>query len=307
MEQDVKSLIVIEGGGSTCRGLTYDLVQNRIKGPLIMHGHPCNLHRDRDLTLYNIEHMLDTLEAGALSSAAPLTLCLPGISNTDNVQWLKAALKTSGFDTVQVASDAVAALLGAYPTLQEGQGIFIGGTGSMALGYAQGQLWRLGTPETERACGSWIARRAWELRENDPALHALFEQQAALSPLIAGNMNHAPYHILASYAPAIFKLAGQGHAGAEAILQEAAAAADTQMHQMRTIGITQFVLCGSVAQALAPRLKTKTTRGQGDGVDGALRLALSVLRAPAMLDLYTTMRCLEDEPLIAPQPHSAAQ
>lgn len=290
MEQEVKSLLVIEGGGSTCRGLVYDMVQNRIKGPLIMHGHPCNLHRDRDLTLQNIEQMLDTLEA----PAAPLTLCLPGISNTENVQWLKAALRASGYHTVHIASDAVAALLGAYPALEEGQGIFIGGTGSMALGYAGGQLWRLGTPESERACGRWIAARALELRETDPDIQALFARQETLPPLIAGNLNHAPQHILASYTPALFKLASRGHKGVEAILQEAADTADTQMNQMRSYGIEKFVLCGSVAQALAPRLKTATLKGQGDGVDGALRLALSVHKAPALLNLYTQLRRIED-------------
>ena len=291
MEQDVKRLTVIEGGGSTCRGLVYDMVQNRIKGPLIMHSHPCNVHRDRDLTLHNIEQMLDTLEA----DKSPLTLCLPGISNLENVQWLKAALKTAGYDTVHVASDAAAALLGAYPALAEGQGIFIGGTGSMALGYTGGEFLRLGTPETERACGRWIAARAWEMREDDAALKALFETQETLPPQIAGNMNHAPTHILASYTPAIFKLAANGHAGAESILQEAACAADAQMNQMRAFGIEQFVLCGAVAQALAPRLKTPSVKGQGDGVDGALRLALSVHKAPQMLALYTTLRPIDDQ------------
>lgn len=300
MEQDGTSLIVIEGGGSTCRGLLYDMTHKRIKGPLIMHGHACNLHRDREGTLNNIEHMLDTLEASPAHNN-PLTLCLPGISNDENVQWLKAALKTGGYHKVHITSDAAAALLGAYPSLEDGQGIFIGGTGSMGLGYAQGRLWRLGTPETERACGSWIARTAWAQRAGDAALIALFEQQQSLSPAIAGNMNHAPYHIMASYAPAIFKLAAQGHARAQDILQQAADAADTQMNQMRAFGIDQFVLCGSVAQALAPRMKTKTRKAHGDGIDGALRLALSLHTAPQLLDLYTNLRRIEDEPAAAPQ------
>ncbi len=291
MEQDVKRLIVIEGGGSTCRGLIYDLTQNRIKGPLVLHSHPCNLHRDRDLTLQNIETMLDTLEA----DKSPLMLCLPGVSNADNVQWLKAALKTSGYDTVNIATDAIAALLGAYPSLEEGQGIFIGGTGSMALGYAQGQLWRLGTPETERACGPWIAAQAWEARENDPAIARIFESQESLPPHLASNLNHAPHHILASYAPAVFKLAQAGNQTAETILREAAKAADEQMNRMRAFGINRFVLCGSVAQALQSRMATATEKAQGDGIDGALRLALSVYKTPSALSIFTNLRRIEDE------------
>lgn len=292
MEQDVKRLTVIEGGGSTCRGLIYDLTQNRIKGPLILHSHPCNLHRDRDLTLKNIETMLDTLDA----DKGPLMLCLPGVSNHDNVQWLKAALKASGYGTVNVATDAIAALLGAYPALEEGQGIFIGGTGSMALGYAQGQFWRLGTPETERACGPWIARQAWETRDADPAIKRIFESQESLPPHLASNLNHAPHHILASYAPAVFALARSGNATAEAILQEAARAADEQMNCLRAFGIQRFALCGSVAQALQSRMATPTHAPQGDGIDGALRLALSVYKTPAALSVFTALRRIEDEP-----------
>ena len=291
MEQDIKKLTVIEGGGSTCRGLVYDLTQARIKGPLILHSHPCNLHRDRDLTLQSIETMLDTLEA----DKSPLMLCLPGVSNADNVQWLKAALKTSGYDTVNIATDAIAALLGAYAALEEGQGIFIGGTGSMALGYAGGQFWRLGTAETERACGPWIARQAWEIRESDPAIARIFESQEALPPHLASNLNHAPHHILASYTPAIFALAQSGNTTAEAILHEAAFSADEQMNRMRAFGIQRFVLCGSVAQALQSRMKTVTEKAQGDGIDGALRLALSVHKTPSALSIFTNLRRIEDE------------
>lgn len=291
MEQVIKQLTVIEGGGSTCRGLIYDLSKNRIKGPLILHSHPCNLHRDRDLTLKNIETMLDTLEA----DKSPLMLCLPGVSNTDNVQWLKAALKASGHDRVSIATDAIAALLGAYPALEEGQGIFIGGTGSMALGYAQGQFWRLGSPETERACGPWIARQAWGAREHDPDIARIFESQDALPPSLASNLNHAPHHILASYAPAIFKLAQAGNITAESILQEAAHAADEQMNHLRAFGIQRFVLCGSIAQALQSRMATVAEKSQGDGIDGALRLALSVYKNPAALSIFTDLRRIEDE------------
>lgn len=290
MEQDVKSLVVVEGGGSTCRGLIYDLTQNRVKGPLILHGHPCNLHRDRDLTLKNIEIMLDTLEA----DKSPLTLCLPGVSNEDNVQWLKAALKAAGHDTVNVAADAIAALLGAYPSLEEGQGVFIGGTGSLVLGYAQGRFWRLGTPETERACGIWIAQQAWESREGDAQMQRIFESQEALPPAIASNLNHAPHHILASYAPAVFRLAATGHRRAAAILREAAEAADEQMNRMRACGINRFVLCGAVAKALQPLMTTPVENAQGDSVDGALRLALSVYKTPSALSVFTDLRRVED-------------
>ncbi len=82
--------------------------------------------------------------------------------------------------------------------------IFIGSTGSMALGYAGGQLWRFSMPETERACGRWIAARALELRDTAPEIQALFTRQETLPPLIAENLNHAPQHILASDTPALY-------------------------------------------------------------------------------------------------------
>ncbi len=287
MEQGIKRLTVIEGGGSTCRGLVYDLTQNRIKGPLVLHSHPCNLHRDRDLTLRNLKIMLETLGAGF----DPLTLCLPGVSNTENADWLKAELKTAGYDTIHLASDAIAALLGAYPSHEEGQGIFIGGTGAVALGYGQGQLWKAGAPETERACGPWIARQAWNQASHDPELKRIFGTDQDLTP----DLNNAPHHTIATYAPAVFQLAKAGNLRAEAILQEAAASADDFMIRMQQIGISRFVLCGSVAQALRTRITFPTETAQGDGVDGALRLALSVYKNPQALSLFTNIRRIEDE------------
>lgn len=282
-EQGLKKLIVIEGGGSTCRGLTYDLIQNRATTPVILNNHPCNLYRDRDLTLKSLRVMLATLDAGKGS----LTLCLPGASHTDNVIWLKDHLKVDGYDTVHVATDAIAALLGAFETLENGQGIFIGGTGSVALGYAQGTLWRHGTPETEKACGPWIARKAWATRLYDPELNHIFES--------SGDLTHAAPHAVAAFAPAIFEAASQGNQIAESILQEAARSATAHMTRMQDFGITRFILCGSVACALQSRIGITTESPRGTGLDGALKLALSVYKNPETLSLFTNLRRIEDE------------
>jgi|GEM_PF-5330679 len=287
MEQQVNRITVIEGGGSTCRGLIYDLTQNRIKGPLVLHSHPCNLHRDRDLTLRNLKVMLDTLGAGY----DPLTLCLPGVSNTENADWLKAELRSAGYDTIHLASDAIAALLGAYPSHKDGQGIFIGGTGAVALGYAGGQLWKAGTPETEKACGPWIAHQAWIQSGSDPDLKRIFGAGQDLTP----DLGNAPHHIIAAHTPAVFQLAKAGNQRAEAILQEAADSATDFMTRMQQVGVNRFVLCGSVAKALQSRIRFQTETPQGDGVDGALRVALSVYKSPEALSLFTNIRRIEDE------------
>ena len=282
MEQGIKRLTVIEGGGSTCRGLIYDLTQNQVKGPLVLHSHPYNLHRDRDLSLRNIKVMLDTLGAGY----DPLTLCLPGVSNTHNAEWLKTQLQNIGYGTLHMASDAIAALLGAYPSHEEGQGIFIGGTGAVALGYAEGQLWKAGTPETERACGPWIAHQAWLRSGSDPDLKSIFES--------SGDLTYAPHHIIATHAPAVFRLAKTGNLEAETILQEAADSAADFMTRLQQVGVSRFVLCGSVARALQSRIRFQTETPQGDGVDGALRLALSVYKNPQALSHFTNIRRIED-------------
>lgn len=278
---------MIEGGGSTCRGLIYDLTQNRVKGPLILHSHPCNLHRDRDLTLRNIKIMLETLDVTGGAASGPLTLCLPGMSNAENVMWLKAALHNTGYDTIHMATDAIAALLGAFPTHEDGQGILIGGTGSIALGYAGNQLWRVGTSETEKACGPWIARQAWEQSKHDPELNRIFGS--------GEDLTHAPHHVIAGYTPGVFQAARAGNRRAEDILQEAAESAAAFMTQLQQVGVKRFALCGSVARALQTRIPLPTENPQGDGVDGALRLALSVYKNPQALSLFTNIRRIEDE------------
>lgn len=286
-KQGFKNLIVIEGGGSTCRGMTYDLTQDRASTALILDGHPCNLSRDRDLTLQNLRTMIGHLKSQDETQSESLTLCLPGVSHAENADWLKSQLQADGHDTVHLASDAIAALLGAFETLQDGQGIFIGGTGSMALGYGNGQFWRIGTPESEKACGPWIARKAWEAGKHDPELKHIFAPDEDLT--------HAPHHVIAAYTPAIFEAARQGNQVAEAILQEAAVSALDHMTRMRNFGVRDFVLCGSVARALHTRVGLHTRAAHGTGVDGALKLALSVHNNPQTLSLFTNLRRIEDE------------
>lgn len=287
MEQGFKILTVIEGGGSTCRGLTYDLMQNRASTPLILDNHPCNLSRDRDLTLQSLRTMIGKLGATQTKLTPKLILCLPGISHVENASWLKTRLQTDGHDTVHLASDAIAALLGAFETLQDGQGIFIGGTGSMALGYNNGQFWRIGTPESEKACGPWIARKACEAGKHDPELKRIFAPEE--DPI------HAPHHVIAAYTPAIFEAARQGNQVAEAILQEAAASAVDHMTQLHDFGVRDFVLCGSVARALQTRIAINTSTALGTGLDGALKLALFVHKNPETLSLFTNLRRIEDD------------
>lgn len=279
-------MAVIEGGGSTCRGLVYDLLQNRITESITLKDHPCNIYREPKLTLFSIRKMVSQLDV----ESCPLTLCLPGISHIENVAGLKQQLETDGFETISIASDAIAALLGAYDTLEDGQGIFIGGTGTIALGYAKGQFWRAGTPETEKACGPWIARKAWALSALDPDLRRIFgaDQNSFQDTTDVNN------HIMGLLAPAIFRAADSGNLAAASILQEAADSAANHMNCLKDFGITRFVLCGSVASRLQNRIPVATQSACGSGMDGALKLALSVYRDPRTLSFFTSLRRIED-------------
>lgn len=283
IKQDDRYIAVIEGGGSTCRGVLYDLHMNRASDPVILDKHPCNIARNRDMTLRSLLTMIELIRA----KNCPLTLCLPGISNTANVSWLRDQLQTNSFDTIHIASDAIAALLGAYETLAEGQGIFIGGTGVIALGYAHGRLWRAVTTDTEIACGPWIVRKAWDLSASDPDLKRIFESEP--------DIKNALPHQIARFAPAIFDAADTGNPHAQMILQQAADSAADYMNRLMVFGITQFVLCGSVACALQNRIPVRTGKAHGSGLDGALKLALSVHKNPAALGFFNNLRRIEDE------------
>lgn len=263
--------------------MLYDLSQNRASTPVILHDRPCNIARDRDLTLKSLKAMIVALGA----EHCPLTLCLPGISHADNVSWLKQQLQADGFYAIHIASDAIAALLGAYKTLENGQGIFIGGTGVLALGYAHGQFWRAGTPDTEIACGPWIARKAWDLSANDPDLKRIFKSDP--------DQTQEPSHKIARFAPAIFDTAAAGNHNARAILQQAAASITDHMNRLSQFGVTHFVLCGSVARALQSRITLPTQPAQGSGLDGALKLALAVYKNPAALGFLTDLRRIEEQ------------
>ncbi|QQG36256.1 MAG: hypothetical protein HYS17_00230 [Micavibrio aeruginosavorus] len=286
--QQDKYLIVIEGGGSTCRGLRYDLGQGRIDQRLILDQHPCNLHRNRVRTEASILTMLGRIgDAGG-----PLFLSLPGVSNRENVVWLTAQLSQRGWGPVYIVSDAVAALWGAFEEPAPGQGVFIGGTGCIALGYDGHHLWRTGSPETEVACGPWLAAEALKRVPHDPQL-ALFMGQPPSDPA-------EERHQQALRAPRVFAAAAAGNKTAQELLQEAATSIDAHLAQLRPCGIHDFALCGSIAQALRPWVKTPTRIACANGLEGALALGLSVYNNPGMLHWLCDLRKIEtDSPLAA--------
>lgn len=282
-------LTVIEGGGSTCRGVRYNLSQHRIEERLILDQHPCNLHRDRDLTAASLTTMLTQLH----SLPGPLVLCLPGVSHQDNVNWLQTRLQTQGWGPVYILSDAVAGLWGAFETHSAGQGVFIGGTGAIALGDDGQQLWRSGIADEERACGPWIASEALKHMAHDPQLSVFMAKDSSLAV--------AERHQLARLAPAVFTAARHGNVTALAILQEAAAAIDLHLTRLMDYGIHDFALCGSVARALRPWVTTPTQLACNDGLAGALLLGLSVYNNPPLLLRLTDLRRIEDHSPLAAQ------
>lgn len=286
--QEDKYLTVIEGGGSTCRGLRYDLRQNRVDRRLILDQHPCNLHRNRAQTEASILTML-----GRIGTAGDkLFLCLPGVSNHENAAWLTTRLSGHGWGPVYIVSDAVAALWGAFETPVAGQGIFIGGTGCIALGYDGRHLWRAGSPETEIACGPWLAEAAMRRAAHDPQL-ASFIGQTPPGPA-------EERHEQALRAPQVFAAAAAGNKTAQELLQEAAGSIDAHLAQLKLCGVHDFALCGSIAQALRPWVKTPTRIARASGLDGALALGLSVYKNPALLTQILDLRKIgEDQPLAA--------
>ncbi|MDQ0472287.1 BadF/BadG/BcrA/BcrD ATPase family protein [Labrys wisconsinensis] len=205
-----------------------------------------------------------------------------------NVPSLAAAIAAEpfGYAAVAVASDAVAACLGAHGG-RDGA-ILILGTGSQGLALVQGRAtavggwgFQIGDDGSGAILGRAAVRAAiLSIDELAPrsaltrAVMARFHDDPSEAVIWAKSAVARDY---ARFAPLVFEHRAAGDAVAEALIDEAVAGVGAQLDRLMALGASRIVLVGGLAEPYRPWLPERfapvLVAAEGDPMDGALALA----------------------------------
>ena len=276
----------IDGGGTRCRARLVD-PDGRSLGEGFAGS--ANLTLGVAVALASVRTAAEAafLAAGVPPSRQPETRAGLGLAGA-NVPALAAAVLESPlpFASVAVASDAVAACLGAHGG-RDG-GILILGTGSQGLAIVDGRATTLGgwgfalsDDASGAVVGRSLLRAAIAAREGlgpasplTDAVLAGFGNDPGTAVLWAASATPAHYGV---YAPALFEAAAAGDRVAAPIVRAAAAQVDAMLERLGELGARRIALVGGLADVYRPWLDRRSTARlvapEGDAMAGAIRLA----------------------------------
>ncbi|MFH1157746.1 MAG: hypothetical protein V1721_02510 [Pseudomonadota bacterium] len=305
-------IVAVAGGGSHCRAVLCDKSENKVLRYSVL-DQPANIASSRESTLEAIRKTL--AEFSSFISSNPdsfrentqLTLCLPGVSNTANVAWLKQQLDWPG--TLHITSDTVADFFNVHGAMKNGAGILIGGTGSIAIGYNNGGFLRVGGrgDDADICSGYELGRRALlsaELRGNS-RFQSRCRQIAEAHGLTSLDPQTSPRFIVSQLAPCLFDLAEEEHIPAVRTLIDAAA--EGGVNYLRILseqGINRFGVVGGVARRLLPTIECLIKRegvsmiifpaDETTGSTGSLNVARALDKNPDLLKTFNEMRRIDE-------------
>jgi glucosamine kinase len=276
----------IDGGGTTCRARLADGSGVRLGEGV---GGSANLTLGVGVVAVSIMQASEQAFAAAGLGAEAMTRTRAGFGLAGaNVPSLADAVRAYPFPfaAVELASDAVAACLGAHGG---GDGaILIVGTGSQGLAIVGGQATAIGGwgfNVSDDASGAILGRAA--IRAAVAAVDDLAPRSPLTEALLTA-VGGAPAHAVewaaaarprdyAAFVPLILEHAAAGDPVAETLLAEAVASAATMLDRLLALGAGRIALMGGLADAYRPhlpeRLRSIVVAPRGDAVDGALALA----------------------------------
>lgn len=247
--------------------------------------------------LHGIAHDLIASSAADLPIEGP-TLLVAGLAGTEIAD--EAALlrghPAPGLD-VHLLSDGEISLIGGLGAT--GDGIVVAaGTGTVCLARIGGEMRRTGGwgfPLSDEGGGAWMGFRAVQ----ETLRHLDHPEQGADDPIYGavlaalGLADQAGIAIwardagAADYAALAPVIVGSGSGGTAArILAEAAAAIATLIHQASPDATPPIVLVGGLAGSVAPHLpdavRARIRPALGSALDGAVTVALGLLRGTAV-------------------------
>ncbi len=278
-------LLGIDGGGTQCRARLADEGGARLGEGI---AGPANLTLGIDAATASIRAAaLLAFEDAGLDHCGRTVRAGFGLAGA-NVPGLADAIRGAafGFASVAVASDAVAACLGAHGG---GDGaILILGTGSQGLVILDGRATRVGGwgfALSDDASGAALGRCA--VRSAVAACDGL-GPRSGLTERIMGQFEYDPAAAVAwaaaatprdygAFAPLVFELGAADDAVAASILRRAAAQAGAMVGRLAALGAERVALMGGLARPympwLDPGLGPLLVEPAGDALDGAIRLA----------------------------------
>lgn len=276
----------IDGGGTTCRARLVDGAGTRLGEGV---GGSANLTLGIGVVAASIVQASEQAFAAAGLGAEAMARTRAGFGLAGaNVPSLADAVRAHPFPfvAVAVASDAVAACLGAHGG---GDGaILIVGTGSQGLAIVGGQATAIGGwgfHVSDDASGAILGRAAVR------AAVASVDDLAPRSPLTGALMDalggdparavewaaSARPRDYAAFVPLILDHATKGDPVAGALLAAAVAEAAAMLDRLLALGAGRIALMGGLADIYRPRLperlKPVIVGPRGDALDGALALA----------------------------------
>jgi N-acetylglucosamine kinase-like BadF-type ATPase len=294
-------IAAIESGGSHCRGILYDRKKGIVADQVILRQ-PANIFSDRGAALLAIQKILDGF--GALPQGTHLTLCLAGTEDPRNVDWLEKHLKWTG--DVYITSDVIAGFFGAFQGLEKGCGMFIGGTGNIAIGYDGGDGFLCiggGGDEKELCCGysiGWHALASPELADNEQ-FKKICAEISHVNKLKVLDLS-SPKYAISQLAPHVFELA-ETSADAQRIINRAVDGGFHYLEQLYKHGIKKFGLIGGVAHRIQSLLRLRIAKhglnitlfpaSDTDGLMGALNVAGLLEKDASLLNILNKRRMIE--------------
>ncbi len=302
-------ILGVEGGGSTCR-IVLGTADGKIMDKIYIHESASVATRPLSAAINTIQKAIDgALQKHKLKAAeVHIALCLPGASNKDRRDRLKAALDTYYQRDIPVESDAMAALLNIHGGIADRTGIVIAGTGSVMLAHDRGTIYRLGGKGYPRDpySGAGIARECLaaymdetrgSLRDtmnsrNSPLAFAFDEFIARHKLRLAADIDALPARSVAGLFPAILThvtKTPQAMPTINTIFEKHLIQMSADIGRFcREAHIKQLALTGSVAQRLLPFIKKDLPPGvtvtqQQDAIDGAFIYAMETSKDPQFL------------------------
>ncbi|MFC3283730.1 BadF/BadG/BcrA/BcrD ATPase family protein [Litchfieldella rifensis] len=278
----------VDGGGTHCRARLYDSLDRPLGEG--QSGSASVRHGMKPVWEHILQAAQEALGAAGLTAIAlsriHAGLGLAGAVNAEERR--KVLAFPHPFASVQVASDAHTAVLGAFGG-NDG-GILIIGTGSCGMALVHGRFRSLGGwgfPISDHASGAWLGllalRAALLSHENlrPPSVLTKRLLQAFdndIMSMVRWQYSAQPCDY-ASFAPEVFTAAEEGDALAGELLDQAVDDATMLAEGVLNLGVERLCLLGSVGQALAPLLGNEIRRRLaspcGDALDGARLLARS--------------------------------
>jgi glucosamine kinase len=279
----------VDGGGTGCRARLADCAGNILGEAL---AGPANIRVDMNESLRSIEAAASqclALAGAATAGQVVACLALAGASEPAEAAAARAACQ-GRFAQVLVTTDAHAACVGAHAGSDGG--IVIVGTGSIGWAVNGGRSIRVGGwgfPVSDEGGGAWLGcgavRRALWAHDGrtgwTPLLRAVSAELGADPHAMVRWMGSARPREFASLAPLVVAYAARRDPAACEILRMAAAHIDAIAARLAETGAARVALMGGLAGAIEPWLAHATRKRlvppAGDALDGALRLARSMV------------------------------